>query len=115
MLEQSKTEKLLSEFISQHGNCVERGITFKSFIQKGEEVISLITLNDGSEQSITTNYIIAADGGVSTVRSYLNIPFTGKTYPDPIFILDCKAKSDLVNGEIYFTFSETSVAGFFPR
>lgn len=114
MLEQSKTEKLLMKFISEQGYSVERGINFKSFIQENIGVSSVVILPDGTEQIITSNYIIAADGANSTIRTLLNIPFEGKTYPKPIFILDCKAKTELVNGEINFAFSNSSVAGFFP-
>lgn len=114
MLEQSKTEKLLLKFIGEYGHTVERGVLFKSFIQDNETTTSVVILPDGSEQSIVSKYIIAADGAKSTIRDFLNIPFEGKTYPKPIFILDCKAQTELIPGEISFAFSNSSVAGFFP-
>lgn len=114
MLEQSKTEKIFLKFISERGHSVERGTRFKSLIQEKEGVTSVVILPDGSEQSIKTKYVIAADGANSTIRNFLNIPFKGKTYPKPIFILDCKAKTELVPDEICFAFSNSSVAGFFP-
>jgi len=114
MLEQSKTEKLLLKFLSEHGHAVDRGIRFKSFIQDKEITTSVVISPDGSEQSIISKYVIAADGANSTIRNFLNIPFEGKTYPKPIFIMDCKAKTELISGEISFTFSNSSVAGFFP-
>ena len=114
MLEQSKTEKLLIKFLKERGHSVERGIQFKSFTQNAEETISVLNFQDGSEQSITAKYLIAADGGNSTIRDSLKIPFTGKTYPKPIFIMDCMAKTDFVPDEINFVFSDSTVAGFFP-
>jgi 2-polyprenyl-6-methoxyphenol hydroxylase-like FAD-dependent oxidoreductase len=114
MLEQSKTEKLLLKFIVNRGYFVERSIRFKSFIQDKESVISTVILPDGSEQTIMSKYIIAADGAKSTIRDLLKISFTGKTYSKPIFILDCKAKTELIPGEICFAFSNSSIAGFFP-
>lgn len=114
MLEQSKTEKLLIKFLNERGHTVERGIQFKSFTQKTEGTISVLNLHDGSEQLITAKYVIAADGGNSTIRELLKIPFTGKTYPKPIFIMDCIAKTDFVPGEINFVFSDSTAAGFFP-
>lgn len=114
MLEQSKTEKLLLKFIIDHGHIVERGIRFKSFVQDREGVTSVLVLPDETEQSIKTKFIIAADGAKSTIRNLLEIPFNGRTYPKPIFILDCKAKTDMLPGEIYFAFSKSIVAGFFP-
>jgi len=114
MLEQSKTEKLLLKFMDAHGHNVERGILFNSFVQDKEGVTSIVVLPDGSEQLIKTKYVVAADGANSTIRNFLNIPFNGKTYTKPIFILDCKAKTELVAGEINFAFSNSSIAGFFP-
>jgi len=114
MLEQSETEALFLKFINESGHTVERGIRFKSFLQEKEGVTSVVIMLDGSEQSIKAKYLIAADGANSTIRNFLNIPFTGKTYPKPLFILDCKPKTDLNPGEIYFAFSRNSTAGFFP-
>lgn len=114
MLEQSKTEKLLLKFIGERGHAVERGVRFKNYIQDKETITSVVILPDGSEQSIVSKYIIAADGANSIIRDFLNIPFEGKTYPKPIFILDCKAQTELIPGEISFAFSNSSVAGFFP-
>jgi len=114
MLEQSRTEKLLLKFISEQGYLVERGILFKSFIQDSEGVSSVLISPNGSESTIRSKYIIAADGTSSTIRDFLNIPFTGKTYSNPIFILDCKAETELSPNEISFVFSRNSVSGFFP-
>ncbi len=114
MLEQSKTEKLLLNFIGDRGYSVEREVQIQGFTQEDERVTSVVILPDGSEQVIYSKYIIAADGSTSTIRNILNIPFEGKSYPKSIFIVDCKAESDLSPDEISFAFSKSSVAGFFP-
>jgi len=110
MHEQSKTEKLLIKFISDHGHSVERGVRFKSLVQDDEGVTSLLILPDVTEQFIKTKYIIAADGAISTIRDLLNIPFNGRTYTKPIFIMDCKAKTDMMPCEISVAFSKASIA-----
>ena len=114
MLEQSETEKLLEKFISDRGHRVERGIRLKDFTLSEEVAISIVVFPDESEQTIISRYLIAADGSKSLIRNLLNIPFEGRAYPKPIFILDCRAKSELLHNEIYFAFSKTAVAGFFP-
>ena len=95
MLEQSKTEKLLLNFIGDRGYSVEREVQLQRFNQDDGRVSSVIILPDGSEQVINSKYIIAADGANSTIRTILNIPFEGKSYPKSIFIADCSAKSEL--------------------
>ena len=114
MLEQSKTEQLLLNFIYDHGYSIEREVQLQSFNQQDGGVTSVVTLPDGTMQVVYSKYIIAADGPNSTIRNILNIPFEGKTYPKSIFIVDCKADSELSAEEISFAFSNSSVAGFFP-
>jgi 2-polyprenyl-6-methoxyphenol hydroxylase-like FAD-dependent oxidoreductase len=114
MLEQSRTEKILLKFISDKGISVERKVCFKSFIQYKNGVTSEVTLSNGLPQSIRSKYIIAADGANSTIRNMLHIPFKGKTYKKPIFIMDCKAQTEMLNDEISIAFSKSTVGGFFP-
>lgn len=114
MLEQSKTEKLLLKFLEERGCFVERSVQFKSFAEVKGIITTDVIMPDGSGQTILSNYIIAADGSKSAVRNFLNIPFKGKTYSRPIFILDCGAISEISSGVISFAFSKRSVAGFFP-
>lgn len=114
MLEQSNTEKLLLKFIRTRGHSVERGVQFKSFVQDKDGTTTTVVMPDASDQIIKSKYIIAADGSNSSIRNFLGIPFKGKTYSKPIFILDCEAISELSPGVISFAFSRSSVAGFFP-
>jgi 2-polyprenyl-6-methoxyphenol hydroxylase-like FAD-dependent oxidoreductase len=114
MLEQSKTEKLLLKFLEERGCYVERNIQFKRFTEHKDRVITDVIMPDGSGQTILSKFIIGADGSKSAIRNFLNIPFTGKTYARPIFILDCGAISEINSAAITFAFSNTSVAGFFP-
>jgi 2-polyprenyl-6-methoxyphenol hydroxylase-like FAD-dependent oxidoreductase len=114
MLEQSKTEKLLLKFIERQGWCVERNVEFKSFSEHQSRITTQVTMPDGSGHTIVSNYLIAADGSKSAIRDFLNIPFKGKSYARPIFILDCGAISGIGSGVITFAFSRRSVAGFFP-
>ena len=114
MLEQSKTENLLLKFLGERGCYVERNVQFKSFSEDKGSITTDVIMPDGSGQKIVSKYIIGADGSKSAIRNFLNIPFKGKTYSRPIFILDCGAITDISSGVISFAFSKASVAGFFP-
>ena len=114
MLEQSKTEKLLLKFLEEHGFNVERNVEFKRFDEDNDSITTEVIMPDGSAQKIVSKFIIGADGSRSAIRNFLNIPFKGKTYSRPIFILDCEAISEINSDAISFAFSGKSVTGFFP-
>jgi 3-(3-hydroxy-phenyl)propionate hydroxylase len=48
----------------------------------------------GAEESLTARYLVAADGGRSTVRGLLGIEMTGTRYPDRWLVVDIKVKED---------------------
>jgi 2-polyprenyl-6-methoxyphenol hydroxylase-like FAD-dependent oxidoreductase len=114
LLEQSHTEKILVEFLKEHGHQVERKTELKRLTQNIDEVTSVLKLSTGQQETVTTKFAIGADGAHSVVREQLNIPFDGKTYQELLFVLDCKAEVDIPADEMYLTFGETAVGGFFP-
>lgn len=114
LIEQSKTEQLLIDFITTHGYSIERKIELTSFTQDDTGVTSILKLPDGTEETLKTQYLIATDGGHSIVREQLKIPFVGKRHPVSLFIIDCKAELDSPPDEICFSFSDASTSGFFP-
>jgi 2-polyprenyl-6-methoxyphenol hydroxylase-like FAD-dependent oxidoreductase len=114
MLEQSETEKLLLKYFNERGCNVERNVQFKSFKEDKTGITTELIMPDGSGETVVSKYLIGADGSRSAIRNFLKIPFEGKRYPKPIFILDCGAITDISSGAICFAFSRNSVAGFFP-
>ncbi|QQS52092.1 MAG: FAD-dependent monooxygenase [Bacteroidota bacterium] len=114
LIEQSKTEQLLIDFILSKGRTIEWKTELKSF-SKGEVPIASVVQKEGEkEEIIKSNYLVAADGGNSFVREQLKIPFIGKRHPISLFIIDCKAETDLPADEMCFSFSNYSTSGFFP-
>lgn len=112
MLEQSKTEQILTDFIGNCGYAVERNTELLSFRQDDECVTAILKLPDGEKENLKTSYIIAADGGRSTIREQLALPFLGSTHPVPLFVSDCSA--EMPSDAICFTFTNTATTGFFP-
>lgn len=114
MLEQSHTESILLDFLDAHNHHVDRRTELKGFIQNKKSVSAVLKLPDGSEETITAKYLVAADGAHSIVREQLKIPFGGKTYEQSLFVLDCKASIDIPEDEMYLAFSDKAFGGFFP-
>jgi 2-polyprenyl-6-methoxyphenol hydroxylase-like FAD-dependent oxidoreductase len=114
MLEQSHTESILMEFLNSRSYYVERRTELKELSQNNDCVSAILKLPDGSEETITTKYLIGADGARSIVRELLKIPFGGRTYEQSLFVLDCKAEVDIGEDEMYLAFSDKAFGGFFP-
>jgi 2-polyprenyl-6-methoxyphenol hydroxylase-like FAD-dependent oxidoreductase len=114
MLEQSQTESILIDFLNEHKYHVDRQTELKSFSQNYDGISAILKLPDGSDETITAKYLVGADGAHSVVREQSQIPFGGKTYEQSLFVLDCKAKVDIPDNEMYLTFSDKAFGGFFP-
>lgn len=114
MLEQSKTERLLIDFLEKRGHQVERETELIAFNQDDNTVQVTIKQAGKNEETFGAGWLIGADGAKSVVRQKLNIPFGGQTYPVDLFVLDCRVNWPLQDDEMYIAFSDYSFAGFFP-
>ncbi|TYB47379.1 FAD-dependent oxidoreductase [Nonomuraea sp. PA05] len=73
---QWRTEAVLRERLAELGGKVEQGVALTAF----EQDAHMVTARLGSGESVVrARYLVAADGGRSTVRKALGIPFTGET------------------------------------
>src|SRR6266508_3340451 len=89
ILEQSKTEPLLINFLRQQAHDVEWQTELVSFSQNNTGVTAT-TRHLGKEEKIETGWLVGCDGASSPVRKMLKIPFGGETYKESLFLLDCK-------------------------
>jgi 2-polyprenyl-6-methoxyphenol hydroxylase-like FAD-dependent oxidoreductase len=114
ILEQSKTEKILNDFLEKNGNKVERKTKLIDFSQQEQGIHATILRADGTKEMIQAGWLIGADGARSFVREHLNIRFEGKTYEQSLFVLDCEVNLQFPLDEMYLAFSDQTFAGFFP-
>jgi 2-polyprenyl-6-methoxyphenol hydroxylase-like FAD-dependent oxidoreductase len=114
ILEQSKTEKLLNEFINKRGYYVERNTELIDFLQNNDSVQAAIKHIEKGQEDLQISWLIGADGAGSIVRNKLEIPFAGKTYKESLFVLDCEMTMNLPADEMCICFSAKTFAGLFP-
>lgn len=114
LLEQSKTERLLIEFLQQKGIQVEWETELFDAVQNETEMEAELILPEGNRQKVMADYLIAADGGESTIRRLLKVPFEGKTHKTTLSIMECDADIVSPPDELLFSFSRYATAGFFP-
>ncbi|MFF1797729.1 FAD-dependent monooxygenase [Kitasatospora sp. NPDC058263] len=81
-LPQTRVERLLREKLAEYGVTVELATELVDFTQDDEGVE--VHLADGGR--ISAEYLVACDGGRSTVRKLLGIPFVGEGDPEPLMV-----------------------------
>ncbi len=114
MLEQSETERLLIDYLQKNGHFVEWNTELTDLAEQKKGVSVLLKKREGKVETAVCQYLAGADGGRSTVRSALNIPFLGKTDDADLGIMECRSDVQLQPDEIGFSFSRNATAGFFP-
>jgi 2-polyprenyl-6-methoxyphenol hydroxylase-like FAD-dependent oxidoreductase len=114
MYQQSKNERLLLDFLTQHTCPVYWGTTL-TLLQQNANGATVQLKNNEAEYTITCDWVVGADGAHSAVRKQLQIPFNGDTHAHFFYLIDAKLDNlslsdDYVNlflGENYFN-------AFFP-
>ncbi len=78
---QAMLEQAMEEALAAYGVEVEYGRVFASVVEHADGIEA--TIRDGDEtEIIKADWLVAADGGKSAVRSFLNVPFVGCDYPE---------------------------------
>jgi 2-polyprenyl-6-methoxyphenol hydroxylase-like FAD-dependent oxidoreductase len=113
ILEQSKTEPLLIDFLRQQAHDVEWQTELESFSQN-DSGVSAIIRHLGKEETIETDWLVGCDGASSRVRKMLEIPFGGETYKESLFVLDCKINWPFKDDEAAIALSKDAFGLFFP-
>lgn len=99
ILEQSKTEEILTQALGERGITIERRCELKNFAQDKDGV--RVTLSrDKVLERWTCRYIVGCDGPKSRVRDLLGIEFPGFTYPRPYLLAEVELEWDLAQ-EMY--------------
>ncbi|MFF0862758.1 FAD-dependent monooxygenase [Nonomuraea sp. NPDC003560] len=80
---QWRTEALLRERLAELGGAVEHGAELTGFEQDADGVTARL----GTGTTLRARYLVAADGGRSTVRKALGIGFTGQTREEERMVL----------------------------
>ena len=114
ILEQSKTEKLLNELLNLRGHFVERNTELLDLSQHNQHIEVTLKQKDKEQETIRVDWMIGADGANSLVRKKLDISFSGNTYKESLFVLDCATSLNVPSDEICVSFSQQTFSLFFP-
>lgn len=114
IVEQSKHERLLYDFLTAQGNDVQWQTELAEFSQDAEGVRAQFKTAEGDTQTIEAQYLVGCDGAKSLVRHALNIPFEGSTFERLFYVADVQMESELSHDALSVCLTPKAPTAFFP-
>jgi 2-polyprenyl-6-methoxyphenol hydroxylase-like FAD-dependent oxidoreductase len=114
MLEQSKNEKLLYEFVLSHGRDVSWNTELENFSQDETGVTAQVKLPSGESQTIRGKFLAGCDGASSPVRHGLGLTFEGSTFERLFYVADARVEWDLPHDALHVCLAKEVFVAFFP-
>jgi 2-polyprenyl-6-methoxyphenol hydroxylase-like FAD-dependent oxidoreductase len=114
MLEQSKNEQLLYEYLLNHRKQVLWKTELESFSQDTAAVRAQVRDVNGTIQSIEAKYLVGCDGPKSLVRHALGLSLEGSTFERTFYVADAQIDGSLSHEALNICFAENSFVVFFP-
>ena len=114
MLEQSKTEQLLYEYLQSHDKHVVWQTELESFSQNADGILAQVRMADEATRTISAKYIVGCDGPKSLVRHALGLTFEGSTFERIFYVADAKVDWEFTHDGLHVCFSPDSFVVFFP-
>lgn len=114
VLEQSRNESLLLEYIEEKGGKVEFETEMIRFESQKDKTLVEVQTADGRQEQILADWVIAADGGRSPIRHSLNIPFEGDTYKNIFYVVDIDVTWKKDHESLHINLADNNFTAFFP-
>src|SRR5215207_1383650 len=114
MLEQSKNEELLYQFVQSHNRDVHWNTELESFTQDSTGVTAQVKTPQGELQTITGKYLVGCDGASSPVRHGLGLTFEGSTFERLFYVADARVDWELPHDALHVCVAREVFTAFFP-
>jgi 2-polyprenyl-6-methoxyphenol hydroxylase-like FAD-dependent oxidoreductase len=114
VLEQSKNERLLYEYVQSHGKDVLWRTTLESFSQTDEGVTAQIKNSNGETQIVEAKYLVGCDGPKSQTRNELGLAFEGSTFERFFYVADVEIDWQFSHDALQVCLTKNAVVAFFP-
>ena len=114
MLEQSKNEQLLYDYLQSHGKDVYWNTELESFTVGDSDVTAIVRTGDGESRTIKARYLVGCDGPKSLVRHSLGLAFGGSTFERMFYVADAQVDWGFSHDALHVCLAKESFAVFFP-
>ncbi|KVE25249.1 FAD-binding monooxygenase [Burkholderia singularis] len=114
LLDQSITERLLTEHLASFGVEVERNVALVHCADPRGTLEVTLRHGDGRQEQMQPSYVVAADGAHSTLRRLLDIEFAGHAFEQTFMLADLDIATGWPDDEIHLFTTSEGIAGLFP-
>jgi 2-polyprenyl-6-methoxyphenol hydroxylase-like FAD-dependent oxidoreductase len=114
LLEQSKNERLLYEYLQSRRKEVLWKTELESFFQTEVGITAQVKTTEGAYQTIDAKYLVGCDGAKSTVRDALGLEFQGSTFERVFYVADAQVDWKFSHDALHICLSKDSLLVFFP-
>jgi 2-polyprenyl-6-methoxyphenol hydroxylase-like FAD-dependent oxidoreductase len=114
VLEQSKNEQLLYEYLQTHNQEVLWNAELENFSQNDTGVNARIKTSAGQSQTIEAKFLVGCDGAKSRVRQTLGLTFEGSTFERTFYVADVQIDWQLSHDALHVCFARDTFVLFFP-
>ena len=114
VLEQSKNEQLLYDYLQSHQQVVQWQTELEHFTQNGAGVTAQVRMAEGRLETIVAKYLVGCDGVRSPVRQALELSFEGSTLERLYYVVDAQIDWEFSADAGYGCISRDSLTFFFP-
>ena len=113
-LPQSATERILEEQALRLGATIERRVRLIGFEEEPGQVVVEVARGEGERETLRAPWVIGCDGGRSTVRERVGIPFDGARYAETFVLGDVTLDWALPDDEVHVFFAPEGLIGAIP-
>ncbi len=114
MLEQSKNEALLYEFVRNHGHGVRWNTELENFSQDATGVTAQVKTPSGESETIRGKFLVGCDGAGSPVRHGLGLTFEGSTFERLFYVADARVDWEFPHDALHVCLAKEVFVAFFP-
>jgi 2-polyprenyl-6-methoxyphenol hydroxylase-like FAD-dependent oxidoreductase len=114
VLEQSKNEQLMYEWLKGHGREVFWQTELETFSQDATTVTAHVKNSSGESQTIEAKYLVGCDGPHSPVRHALGLNFEGSTFERLFYVADVRIDWNFSHDALTVCIAPHGVVAFFP-
>lgn len=113
LVEQSKHEHLLNDFLTEDGKQVLWETQLVDFSQESSGITARLQ-NGDTTKSVKAKFLVGCDGAKSLVRHQLGLEFEGSTFERLFYVADVEIIGQLDHNAVHICLAQNTLTAFFP-